>query len=422
MTNPTTITLKKISGFNEACGKELEKRDYMDTVMRQIATKYNYCEISLPIIEDARAYAEEFVGNSPWPEWNEKGCFFFQITNYLDTYLEGNEQSVILIPEGTVSVTRWLANQLEQTPNLPFPVKLFYSLNCYRNELLSSLSTTKRREFRQFGLEILGSSSPQSDAEILSIIGVMLSELGIPIGNIRIRLNDIRIFEKLTRECGISAKHIVELKSLLDRIAEARVGKHAQTLQHNTNTVYEILQQYHLDEGTAACWKTIVEHKDYVLGGFVDCFDASYHPYFDLLLSYKEEVEKIGLNVCIDPCVIRSHEYYTGISFEIDVVTEACNYLEIAGGGRYDRLVGKFLAEKDGRTIPCTGFAFGIERVLELMNHLNCFDSEKSYTRNYNFGADCMDIVLPDASLSTYMCAFQNVVDFPANIKFKEDE
>ena len=112
MTNQTTITIKKISGFNEACGKGLEKRDYMDTVMRQIATKYNYYEINLPIIEDARAYAEEFVGNSPWPEWNEKGCFFFQITNYLDTYLEGKEQSVILIPEGTVSVTRWLANQL----------------------------------------------------------------------------------------------------------------------------------------------------------------------------------------------------------------------------------------------------------------------------------------------------------------------
>lgn len=414
--------MEKIVGFNEAFGKDLEKKDYMMAVMRHVATKYNYSEINVPIIEDSRAYSEEFVGNSPWPEWNEKGCFFFEITNYTDNYINENKQSVVLIPEGTVSVTRWLANQIEKKNNVSFPIKLFYSLNCYRNELLSSLSETKKREFKQFGLEILGTSSPQSDAEIICLIGKMLSELGVPIKQLRVRLNDIRIFEKLINESQISIAHVVELKSLLDSIAEAKVGKNADTLNGNLCNVYDILHRYNLNPNTLECWKSVIEHKDYSLSGFFGLFDDSYNQYFELLLEYKREIEKTGMKVDIDPCVIRSHEYYTGISFEIDVVTQAKSYLEIAGGGRYDRLVGKFLQKNDNQAIPCTGFAFGTERVFALMNDLGCFNSDINFVRSYSFSSNANKIELEDASISEYVRAFENAKNFPIDISFGGNE
>lgn len=414
--------MNKIVGFHEEFGIELEKRDYMNTVMKDIAIKFHYSEINVPIIEDARSYSEELIGKSPWPEWNEKGCFFFAIKNYYNSYDIGKDQEVILIPEGTVSVTRWLANRIESKFGCEFPIKLFYSLNCYRNELISTLTANKRREFKQFGLEILGSSSKQSDAEILYLIRTILAQLGVHFKQIRIRINDIRIFSKLVEESNISIYHSLKLKELLDEIAEARAGKHAETLNDNIALVYDILDKYHINNSLLICWKSIIEHKDYSLGGIVNVFDDSYKKYFELLLDYKMQFEKIGLKIDIDPCVIRSHEYYTGLSFEVDVITENNKYIEIAGGGRYDRLVGKFLIDKSGQTIPCTGFAFGTERVLGLMNDLNCFKENISFTRQYYFDENAPKLFLPDSSVESYISAVAKNNKFPVNIIFKEDK
>ena len=413
--------MNKIIGFNEEFGTELEKIDYIDTIMKDVAIKYGYSGINVPILEDARSYSEELVGNSPWPEWNEKGCFFFEITNYNDSYNVGENQKVILIPEGTVSVTRWLANRIDSQTGCEFPIKLFYSLNCYRNEIISTLTQNKRREFKQFGLEILGSSSIQSDAEILYIIGTMLTQLGVHLNQIRIRLNDIRIFSKLVEESNISTCHSLMLKELLDEIAEARAGKHTETLDDNISIVYSILDEYHLSNKIMNYWKCIVEHKDYSLSGIADFFDDTYKEYFELLLDYKIQFEKIGLKIDIDPCVIRSHEYYTGLSFEVDVITESNKYIEIAGGGRYDRLVGRFLNNKNDQTIPCTGFAFGTERVLGLIKDLNCFKKNKSFTRQFNFNSLVPKIYLPDSSVKSYVVTVSKNNQFPIDIVFDEN-
>jgi len=414
--------MDKIVGFKEEFGIGLEKRDYINTVMKDVAIKFHYSEINIPIIEDARSYSEEFVGKSPWPEWNEKGCFFFEIKNYKDSYDTGEKQDVVLIPEGTVSVTRWLANIIDSKFDCEFPIKLFYSLNCYRNELISTLTENKRREFSQFGVEILGSSSIQSDAEILYLISTILTRLGVHLGQIRIRLNDIRIFSKLVEESNISIHHSLKLKELLDEIAEVRAGKHAETLNDNISRVYDILEEYHLNDKLLACWKSIVEHKGYSLGGIVDVFDDSYKQYFKLLLDYKMQFEKIGLKIDIDPCVIRSHEYYTGLSFEVDVITANNKYIEIAGGGRYDRLVGRFLNIKSSRTIHCTGFAFGTERVLGLMNDLNCFEKNISFSKQYFFNTRVTELILPESSVESYILAVTKNNKFPVNVVFKEDK
>ena len=59
------------------------------------------------MVERASSYSEEVVGKSPWPEWNNKGCFFFEIDDYFETYNEEpKKERVLLIPEGTISVTR----------------------------------------------------------------------------------------------------------------------------------------------------------------------------------------------------------------------------------------------------------------------------------------------------------------------------
>lgn len=412
--------MNKLDGFKEGFGIELEKKDYMDSVMKDVATKFRYSEIHVPTIEDAGSYSEELVGNSPWPEWNPKGCFFFTIKNYHDSYKSGEEQEVVLIPEGTVSVTRWLANRMDSHIESELPIKLFYSLNCYRNELISTLNANKRREFKQFGLEILGSSSKQSDSEIMYLITHILVQLGVSLSQIRIRLNDIRIFTKLTHECNIAQSHSLALKELLDSIAEARAGKHPETLENDVCAVYGIINQYNLDQRQLLCWKALIEHNVYPIEWIIEVFGNDYREIFELLLEYRYQFSRIGVRIEIDLCVIRSHEYYTGLSFEVDVITEKNKYIEIAGGGRYDRLVGKFLAKADETTIPCTGFAFGTERVLSLMDDLNCFAQSMDFTRRYFFDMHAKRIVLSNPSIESYISAISELHQFPVDIVFAE--
>ena len=78
-----------------------------------VAYKYCYDEIKIPIIEYFTSFDEDIVGKSPWPEWNSKGIFSFEIENYYDSYLEKpTVEKVLLIPEGTTSVTRWLGDKI----------------------------------------------------------------------------------------------------------------------------------------------------------------------------------------------------------------------------------------------------------------------------------------------------------------------
>lgn len=79
--------------------------------------------------------------------------------------------------------------------------------------------------------------------------------------------------------------------------------------------------------------------------------------------------------VVIDLGVVRSHEYYTDMSFEVDVRPENGRaHVEIAGGGRYDRLIGHFLPGGGPAIVPSTGFAFGVERVADALAELGTFD------------------------------------------------
>lgn len=92
---------------------------------------------------------------------------------------------------------------------------------------------------------------------------------------------------------------------------------------------------------------------------------------------------------------MRSHEYYTGISFEIDVVGDDASFYEIAGGGRYDRLVSCFLSESDENLIiPSTGFAFGVERVIEAATQFGLLSTFKRLESFSHFDEASADLLV----------------------------
>lgn len=392
-----------LEGFKEKIGLDLLHEEYVKRTLFDTAINHGYSYMVIPVIEKATSFAEEVVGRSPWPEWNEKGCFFFDLQNYKGTYDQGETERVLLIPEGTISVTRWLGDQIN-SGNIKYPLKIFYSVKCYRNELLDTLSKTKFREFEQFGIEILGSSNIQSDAEIIYMIYKFLEGLGVRKDCIRFRLNDVAIFTLLIQECKISFEDQIVLKELLDFLAEAKAGKHAETAESTRCEIRTIIGKYALNPTLQKRWDMIIESGYDQVNDFYQLFDKKYHDYYSQLIDIKSSFEKLGVMVQTDLCVIRSHEYYTGLSFEVDVTSNGHLYFEIAGGGRYNRLVQHFIANKDIESIPSTGFAFGLERLITMLNDMGTFIGNKEITSTFHFSGDPGTLAIPgNKTVATYL-------------------
>ena len=413
--------MKALEGFIEQFGINVEIYDYVTRVLKDASRNLGYQQINLPIIECATSYSEQVVGKSPWPEWNTRGCFYFNILNYEKDYDETpSTERVLLIPEGTVSLTRWLGTNLGNN-TIRLPIKASYLLKCYRNELISSLSSTKKREFTQFGLEILGSDSPQSDAEILCMTINCLTRLGIKKEEIRIRINDISIFNHLICECHLETQSI-QLKELLDSLAEIKAGKNIERKSRVIADIHSILSKATLTEDQITKWNLIIEQANYEILAAYSYFGNPYKPYFDRLTELKTGFQTLGVILNIDLCVIRSHEYYTSISYEIDVVTKK-NYIEIAGGGRYDRLVSSFVPADFGiQQVPCTGFAFGLERLIDLLIKEYRISCPKTIQSRFHFQDHPQQTLIPeDSSATAYIKAFVTATnsDIPTNIQFK---
>lgn len=387
-----------VKGFCEEFGVSLEKKNYVNNCLTLLAYRFGYQEIQIPMLEFATSFDETVVGKSPWPEWNSKGIFSFQIANYHDSYDEKPEmQNVLLIPEGTTSVTRWLGDKINAN-DYSYPIKMFYNLTCYRNEIINQLSNTKKREFHQFGCEVLGTDCIQSDCEIISILFESLEFFKVKSSSIRIRINDISIYKKLCSESKISLDDSILLKENVDYLAECKAGKHPEESEETYNTIIENLKKYKLSDNVLKKWKLILdENSGKITDEMYRVFGADYYEVFDSLKTLQENFLKYNKNIFIDLCVIRSHEYYTGLSFEVDVICGDKQYIEIAGGGRFDRLVSSFVKE-EGIIVPCTGFAFGTERLIAMLDDLNLLSNKRVLKMYYNFdNQDCYNFPKDDS-------------------------
>ena len=349
----------------------------------------------VPLIERAASFSEEIVGDSPWPEWDQRGCFYLSVRDYGADYDQVvGETPAVLIPEGTISVSRWLGGLLDQPEPVVLPLKVWYELPCPRNELLDTLSETKRREFTQFGLEVLGAANPAADTEVLCLVQDLLTAVGVDPAGLRARLSDVRVFNQMVEESEVPQADRIALKEAMDGIAECRAGKRPERLPALLRAAEEVLDRQHLQPGAREAWRQVLDHAaGRVTKELRSALGAANHDALDHLDEMQRELTATGLGATVDLCVVRSHEYYTGLSFELDIVTPAATYVEVAGGGRYDKLVGNFTQAVAGGVVPCTGFAFGVERVAAVLEALDLFGDPTTTSTRHDFSDSSADVL-----------------------------
>lgn len=305
-------------GTRDFLPDELEKRRYYEASLRRIALGNGFREIETPIFEEAELF---ILRSGP------------NVLKELYNFKDKGDRDIALRPEMTAPVVRAFVNGMSNDPK---PIKVFYFGQCFRYERPQA---GRYREFFQFGAEIIGSATPETDAEAIATAVRMIASLGLK--EYKVRIGHIGVLRQRIAGIGVPAERTAEVLQKLDKknYDEAR-----PILEDIGVSAEDIDALFALTESVGG-----PEILDSVPLG-----DAG--DYLREVVSY---LEALGLPAPeIDLGVVRGLDYYTGMVFEVEAPSLGAEK-QICGGGSYtlSELFG-------GEKVFSTGFAIGFDRVL----------------------------------------------------------
>lgn len=317
------LNIKKPRGTNDFFYESASKLEFIEKKIKDIVKLYGYERIRTPIFESTDLFTR---GIGEDTDIVGKEMFTFE---------DRGGRSITLRPEGTASVVRaYIENSMQNEFSIN---KLFYIGTMYRAERPQK---GRYREFNQFGMECIGTSSPLIDAEVIALNINILKEFGIENANLIIN----------TVGCP-------KCKPNYNKALREAIGNRKEELCETCKRRYETNILRILDCKNEKCkeiMKDIPKFYDYV------CEECKEH--FDKLC---EELNKINQKFIIEPMLVRGLDYYTKTVFEVQ--TNALgSQSAILGGGRYDNLIGLF---NSGKNIPALGSAMGLERLLIVLEN-----------------------------------------------------
>ena len=252
-----------------------------------------------------------------------------------------------------------LARVMAMHPELRLPFKRYQMQPVWRADRPQK---GRFREFWQCDVDTVGTTSLTADAECIAVVAAALRELGFE--QFTIRLNDRRILSAVARHIGAQERE-TELLITIDKIDKiGRDGVSAELdrrgfSQISIDKLWTVLSSNTLDD--------LMEH----LGeDALEGIEA-----LRQLLQHLEAHGESGAHIRLDPTLARGLDYYTGPVFEAVVEEPAIG--SIAGGGRYDDLIGVF----SSRMVPAVGVSLGIERILVAMESLGMLPDLHTTTR-----------------------------------------
>ena len=310
-------------GTKDVLPQESYKWQFIENTARRVAKTFGAAEIRTPTFEHTEVFLRG-VGETT------------DIVNKeMYTFLDKGGRSITLKPEGTAGVARaFVDNGLYSSA---LPAKLYYITQCFRYERPQA---GRLREFHQFGVEFLGASDANTDAEVILLANTFLKEVGI--SNVSLYINSIGC-----KECR--KKYQQALIEYFNQNIDGMCELCKDRLNKNPLRVLDCK-----NDGCKAINKDAPSILDYI------CDDCKEH--FDKV---KRLLDIAGVSYKVDPRIVRGLDYYTRTVFEF-VSDNIGAQGTVCGGGRYDGLI----AELGGNDVPGLGFAVGIERILMLIENL----------------------------------------------------
>ncbi len=317
------MSSQALPGFRDFYPADFAFRAHIFETWRQVASRYGFEEYDGPPLETLELYTaksgDEIVG---------------QLYNFTD---KGDRQ-VSLRPEMTPTVARMVA---ARAGGMKKPIRWFSIAQFFRYE---RQQRGRLREFFQLNCDIMGEPGPLADTEMVALAIDLMRGFGLGAQEVRVRLSDRRLLTAVLDEFQQTEAQRAVWFQVLDKLARtpAEVSRQKLVEAGISDAAITLV----LDLSAQGSWDSLESR----LAGHPGVLAAAQD-----LLAVKRGLDQMGLGAFVDFdfSIVRGLAYYTGTVFEVFDTGRTLRAL--AGGGRYDNLLGTL----GGVTMPAVGFAIG---------------------------------------------------------------
>ena len=350
---------KSMTGMKDILPKEMELREYLLGIIQSSYKSYGFNRIETPALED--------ISNLTGGQGGDNEKLIFKILKRGEKLnLETAQKENDLVDAGlrydlTVPLARYYANNSDK---LISPFKSLQIGSVWRAERPQK---GRFRQFTQCDIDILGDATNAAEIELILATTGVLSKL-CPKNKFTLRINDRNILSALVKASGIEEKDmgaVFIILDKLDKIGIEGVKKELTQLGIDKEKVENYIAIINkLESSTDNKFKLefIRENTKEILPD--DCIDGLL-----TIINVVEECKTADFNIIFDASLVRGMGYYTGTIFEVSMEGFSGS---VAGGGRYDKVIGKFSSKE----VPACGFSIGFERIVTILTEEN-FEPEK---------------------------------------------
>ena len=318
------MEFRSIKGTYDILPNDADSWQRVETCVREFITRAGYSEIRTPAFEKTELFTRSVGEDSD------------VVSKEMYSWTDQGGTDITLKPEYTASVIR---SYIQHNLGAKSPLtKLYYLDNLFRRERPQK---GRYRQFRQYGIEAIGSPHPEQDAEVITIAYELLVELGIK--DITLRLNSIG-----SLECRNEYRQALKdfLQPHLDKLSETS----RKRFDSNPMRILDTKNDFEI---------ALLQEAP-TITSFLTPDDANH---FDEVKIY---LEALDVPFTLDTALVRGLDYYTRTTFEI-ISSKLGAQDALCGGGRYDKLAETL----GGKQTPAVGFAAGLERILIAMDEVD---------------------------------------------------
>ena len=340
------LSKKPVTGMKDILPEEMVIRDYVIGVIKETYGKFGFTSIETPCVENIENLTNKQGGE------NEKLIFkILKRGEKLKLETAQNEQDLVdggLRYDLTVPLVRYYSNHANE---LPSPFKALQMGNVWRAD---RPQRGRYRQFMQCDIDILGEPSNLAEIELILATTTTLGKLGFK--NFQIRINERRILKAMAAYSGFPEESYDSVFITLDKMDKIGLDGVREELLENGFSE-EAVERY------LSLFKNMEQAENglqYLADTLGDFLEEGVKQSLSEIIESVTATKEAEFEMVFDPTLVRVMSYYTGTIFEIAMPEFGGS---CGGGGRYDKMVGKFT----GNDVPACGFSIGFERIILLL-------------------------------------------------------
>ncbi|MBQ9304792.1 MULTISPECIES: histidine--tRNA ligase [unclassified Butyrivibrio] len=339
---------KPVTGMKDILPSEMQLRDYCIGVIKKTYAEFGFTSIETPCVES--------LANLNSKQGGENEKLIFKVMKRgeklnLETAKEENDLTDSgLRYDLTVPLVRFYANHASE---LPSPFKALQMGNVWRADRPQK---GRYRQFMQCDIDILGEATNLAEIELILATTTTLGRLGFK--DFKIRINERRILKAMAAYSGFPEESYDDVFITLDKMDKIGIDGVSEELEKEgfeRASIDKYLDLFRSVEG-----KTDISGLKIIADKLGDFLDAEVRESLEEIITSVDATKTAQFEMVFDPTLVRGMSYYTGTIFEVSMPQYGGS---CGGGGRYDKMVGKFL----GQDTPACGFSIGFERIIMIM-------------------------------------------------------